>query len=108
MNQTAVLKVTSHAYNGQMTKFNMNGAPKELLDRITAMLQHCCPGTMAADDFVKKECFENNPRASLNLQLKATIVLNWILASGWTLTQTSSTSISGVRTATIDTYVFQK
>ena len=94
MNNSAVVKVTY--YNGKLQNFDLDGAPKELQDRIKAMLQHTNI----------EHYWKSGNTAICIVSMHVNNLLNWILASGWTLTHCFSSS-ERVNAST-DTYVFQK
>uniref|UniRef100_A0A7S3V9I8 Uncharacterized protein n=1 Tax=Chaetoceros debilis TaxID=122233 RepID=A0A7S3V9I8_9STRA len=111
--ESAVVKVTN--YSGKMRGFNLDGAPKELQDHIKAMFQHLTQ----QKDIVEHSwngavCNVTDPRNRDRHDPLVTFVgvhvnnlLNWILASGWTLTHVTSASENETYLI-MDTYVFQK
>ena len=120
-NNTAVIIVRSQLdeskmmYDGAKEESmyaNMNGAPEELRDRIKAMLQNTSTGDISCWSDFNTSGGRGRPLSTLSgsltsfqsSTLQVNTLLNWILASGWTLTQTCSTNRWGV----ITTYVFQK
>ena len=93
MNNSAVVKVNNAS--GLLQYFDLDGAPKELQDRIKAMLQH----TNITHSWDGAVC-------SFIAGMHVNNLLNWVLASGWTLTHCFSSSERENWCA--DTYVFQK
>ena len=102
MNNSAVVKIVSHPDTGILHGLIMTGAPKELQDRVKAMLQN----KNISRRWDGAVCFIRDRSGQANFNVSN--VLDWVLASGWTLTQCFSSTKTIDDGFSVDTYVFQK